>query len=85
MKVFKYPLIIANSQWLTLPSGSQILSVGEQVGQLVLWAMVDPENTNEPRKILVRGTGQPFDGTEGRFIDTVQAANGLVWHIFEGK
>jgi hypothetical protein len=57
--------------------------VGEQQGRLVLWARVDPDALTMTRTILIRATGEPFDGSESRYVGTVQMAGGLVWHVFE--
>jgi hypothetical protein len=84
-KIFKYPLML-DDDFVEMPFGARILSVADQNGVLCLWAIVCPEAATKQYKILVRGTGHPFTGEEGRFIGTVQQAGGrLVWHVFTAK
>lgn len=88
--IWKYPLEIVNSQTLEVPQGCKFLSVAEQNGALVLYALVDPSAKLEKTEVLIRGTGHPID--EGKllsneFIGSVVSAGGmLVWHVFvEGR
>ena len=41
MKIYKYPFGIFNKNTLEIPRPAQILKVGEQDGELVLWAFVE--------------------------------------------
>lgn len=82
MKVFKYPLPIVDRQQLHLPRGAEIVHVGEQYGQVQLWALVDPAAPPEPVELCIAGTGRDWpDGY--RYIGTVQPSYGLVWHVGE--
>lgn len=68
-----------------LPSGAQILSVGEQNGQIHLWALVDTENKEEDYYFEVIGTGweiEPPKGGQRKFIGTVFIGD-YVWHVFQ--
>lgn len=69
------------------PITHRILSVGEQDGDIMLWALVDPNGPAKTKQLTVLGTGWHghfMDGImEKRFIGTVQMQNGLVWHVFE--
>lgn len=81
--IWKYELRITDVQSVDLPGGSTPLSVGEQNGRLVLWAVVEPEARRWPYSIRIVGTGNPFpDANECYLIGTVQMSNGLVWHVF---
>jgi hypothetical protein len=82
--IWKYGLDIADTQELPLPLGAEILSVGVQNDNLVLWAICDPyQQTRSPRTIEIFGTGHSIDrDTRRKFIGTVQMSS-LVWHIFE--
>jgi hypothetical protein len=67
-----------------MPIGANVVSAGEQNGQLVIWAIVDPENGEEPRTFVMLLTGErlvPRDRLA--FIDTVQMDIGDVIHVFE--
>lgn len=81
--VYKYPLVLTATQHITLPKDAEILSVQQQAGQLVLWAIIEQNNTMVKRQINIIGTGNPFEGCLGTFIGTLQAAI-FVWHIFDG-
>lgn len=80
--IYKYPIEIADTQYVEMPLGAQILSAQMQGGQLCLWAKVEPDEKKMlKRKILVFGTGHPMPMAHGAFVDTVQMGS-LVWHVF---
>jgi hypothetical protein len=73
---------------LELPRGAQILSVGNQKDQLVLWALIDVECSElEIRHFLIVGTGHElrlFGKFLGKFLGTVLFHDAaLVFHVFE--
>ncbi len=83
--IWKFPVALAQLDdeiVISIPAPAEVLSVGEQFGQFVLWARVNPEAKQVHRVLCVRGTGHPFKGNEGLFIGTVQLSNGLVFHVF---
>jgi hypothetical protein len=83
--IYKYPLrLLADEITLLLPSGAEVLSVGTQGSEIMIWARVHTNHVDEKRTFVVRGTGHPLTGQEGRFIGTVQQEP-FVWHIFERK
>lgn len=68
-----------------LPVGAEILSVGEQDGQIVLWAIVDSTVSQfVGRRIYTVPTGTHNIPENGNFLGTVQMKSGLVFHFFEG-
>lgn len=87
--IYKYPLQLTDAQELRLPEGAEILSVGISEGQVVVWAHVNPSNTECYVPITIAGTGNPLEIVQGetKFLGTViqtgQWGN-LVWHVFEG-
>lgn len=84
--IFKYLLEITDFQGIELPKGSEILSVKNQNGSIVLYAGVDTSKEKELREIQIIGTGNPVysdSKTKRKIIDTVIMDNGLVWHVFE--
>lgn len=88
--VYKYPLEFVAEQALTLPKDSVILSVKEQNGGAVLWAMVDTEAPSEKLGVRMVMTGVELseDASEalGTFVDTVVLSyGGLVLHYFVRK
>lgn len=82
-KIYDYCLPIVDQQHVYIPEGAQIISVAMQDDVLCLWAIVETVGPIEEREILIRGTGDPLTGSEGRFIGTI--SDELVWHVFEGK
>lgn len=82
-RIYKYYLTNSQRQLVELPQGFQILHVGQQDGNLVLWAMVDVDAPTEKVPIMIFGTGHPIP--EDLFlyhIGTVQVGH-FVWHVFE--
>ena len=82
-RIYKYRLEITDYQRIELPVGARLLHVGEQSGELYLWAMVWTTNNTEPCQVRIFGTGNPvYSGDLGEFVGTVQMSSGLVWHVF---
>jgi len=83
MIIYKYYLVITDTQSLNLPEDAQILSVAEQNGELCLWALVIPDNPKTYRTFEILGTGNPIPKTLRRkFIGTVPMES-FMWHVFE--
>ncbi len=82
--IFKYPLSLTDTQRVTLPVGSQVLTVQSQGGSLQLWAIVPTNVTaSEDVEVRVYGTGMPVDVAGFRYLTTIQQGGGaLVWHFF---
>lgn len=88
--IYKYPLEITDIQYIAMPVDSRILSVGNQYGNVTLWAKVATEDQGATPMSLVRigifGTGNilPDDLAGAIFIGTVITENGqLIWHVWE--
>lgn len=87
-QIYKYPLRELGLQKIIMPTGAFILKVGEQFGELFLWAIVETDSKLLPmeKTICMFGTGHELPENIDwlyNYIDTVICANGLVWHIFE--
>lgn len=84
-RIYKYNLEVlphGHEQRLDLPIGFKILSVQNQHNLITLWAEVNAENIDKPRRFRVFGTGWSIIDNEGfEYIGTVQIG-GLVWHIY---
>lgn len=86
--IHKYELDITDEQVIDLPMYSEMLTIQEQHGKLVLWCAVDTEDEMLPRKFFVVGTGHPMPEPEDPwcalvYCSTVQTRGGkLVWHVF---
>jgi len=86
--IFKYTLEILDVQRLDIPTGSKILSVAEQYGNIVLYALVDDARGGlDSFEIFIRGTGHPFGDIDNcEFLGTVKLDEGrLMFHVFYKK
>lgn len=81
-KVYKYKLKETRTG-IEMPEGAQVLHVGEQGWGCYLWALVDPTKPTVERRFFIVGTGADFDCNTSVHHGTIQAQNGLVWHVFE--
>lgn len=80
--IYKYPL----KDTIFLPQGAKVLSVGDQEGERVLWALVDTNNLLEARNFSIIGTGWDVTNDPGihhsKFIGTIHQPP-FVWHVFD--
>ena len=79
--IFKYELD-PTGDWIAIQEGAEILSVGVQNSNIMMWALVDPERPMIQRKFNVYGTGHKIH-YPGKFIGTVFMDN-LVFHVYDG-
>lgn len=100
--IWKFPLKITKYQTIQMPHGADCLTVQTQrvyaidMGgaedfnhfrdELMVWALVNPDNTLNSHGFHIFGTGHVLEGAEalnfdGRYIGTVQM-DALVWHVF---
>jgi hypothetical protein len=81
MEIWKFHI---EGERATTPLGSKILSVGQQAGRLVVWALVDTlEPGFEEHVFNVVSTGDMRTPAElGEFLGTVQFPSGFVQHVF---
>lgn len=84
--IYKYELKITDRQNITMPVGSEMLSIQAQDDIPCIWALVDPSETGTTEKIIETfGTGHPIHydiGVDRNFMGTYQT-KGLVFHVFE--
>ncbi len=84
--VWKFPLLVTDSQAFHMPMGAVVLHVDVQRGEAMFWALVETDRPVEPRHFAVYGTGHPManDGSTlvhcGSFL--LNEGN-LVFHLFE--
>ena len=82
-EVWKFPLMIEDSQVVPMPADADLLFVAVQYEQLCLWARVIPTSEIVSREIIIRGTGHPI--WQQPYIGSVVTGGGsLVWHVFDG-
>ena len=71
---------------IEMPEVCTILHVGEQYGEVCMWAMVDTEAEKETRNFIIVGTGHEIKHRYIVNLGTVILHNGsLVLHVFEDK
>jgi hypothetical protein len=69
---------------LHMPLGAKVLTVGAQVGELRLWAEVDPLRRPEPRQFMAVPIGVEVDLHGMTYVGTVQLSDpDLVFHVYE--
>jgi hypothetical protein len=80
--VHKYKVLPGS--YSMMPKDAEVLSVGQQGGDIVCWALVDDRLPADcKRGIFGAGTGHSLPETPGDFIGTVQMDTGLVFHFFD--
>lgn len=84
--IWKFPLVVEDRQVITVPLGAKLLTVQMQRDQILLWALVNPDEPVVSRRtIAIVGTGHEHKAelfSKAQYIGTVQDY-GLVWHIFD--
>jgi hypothetical protein len=79
MTIWRFPLEI--EQVVVMPEDAELLSVGNQNGELCLWAKCVESKRRVGRRILVYGTGNPIRDL-GLYVGTA-IFNRFVWHVFD--
>lgn len=80
MKIYKYPLDLADQQTISMPEGAEMLSIGQSRDQIILWVMADPAAALRDYVFRIVGTGNEVpDGLQ--YLGTVQQST-YAWHIF---
>jgi len=95
MKVYKYPIEYETRGVIELHEEAEILSVGDQLGDVCLWAKADTTRPLKKYMILVVGTGTdvPEDVDDHTYHGTViqtgismtpqgPEARSFVWHVW---
>lgn len=84
-RIYKYPLVLKESQTIQMPVDSKIISVQNQHGDITIWAIVDPKSPMRERKFFIHGTGDGLPNNWANYLmylATVQISY-YVWHVFE--
>lgn len=69
-----------------MKAGAIILYAREQGNDVCVWAIVNPETEDEPRRIKVYGTGWGIDtvSVSRRYLGSAHLEGGaLIFHVFE--
>lgn len=85
--VWKFPFPVSNGDVFTvpLPFQARVLTVQMQGDVPTAWALVETENTPEPRRFRIAGTGHDLgEHAAWHYVGTFQLLGGsLVFHLFE--
>lgn len=82
--IYKFDLPFTEHIQLQMPEGAIIFNVATQYEAPRIWAICDTEAALVVRRLEMRATGQPFDGSEAMYLGTFQMLGGdLVYHLFE--
>ncbi len=83
--IWKFALDIADEQIVSMPTGATLVHVGQQFGELSIWAEVDRDAQKVDRLIVIHGTGHPMGESKSKatYIGTVLMPNTLEWHIYD--
>ena len=85
-KIYKYELPVDGGIITIKQCIIKILSIQEQNGIPVMWAIVDPEDKMvEPLEITAIGTGWTLPTGLDEYLGTAQDECGFVWHYFSLK
>lgn len=83
MVIWKFPLIPSRTaNEIEMPRGSEILCAGQQGDTPMIWAIVDPEEPKEIRRLHIVGTGHTFEDEDKMYVGTAFCGP-FVWHVFE--
>ena len=80
--IYKYQLETTDQQTITMPVGSEIISLHIQHGVPCIWVKVDIGNEVGDRTFGTFGTGHPLPENNLEFIGTYQKDQ-FVFHVFE--
>lgn len=83
-QVWKFQLELTDIAIVDMPKGARCIHVGEQYGNLCLWAIVDPGEPTEPRAFRIAGTGHQIANAHcEQYLGTVHLASGaVILHVF---
>lgn len=85
MVVWKYALLKAGENVLSLPAGATVVAVREQNENPTIWFMCDPDiPADEERTFFIVGTGHKFDSSNLKYLGMCMIMSGsIVVHVFE--
>lgn len=84
--IYKYQIPVRDRVGIAVPGLIKWLFVAVQRETPCIWALVDTDEPIQRHLLHVRGTGHPFDGTEGEHLGSFLLDGGaLVFHVFAEK
>lgn len=87
MIIRKYTMIGAPTEIISMPTNAVILTVADQHGSTVMWAVIDPTAICQPRTFCMFTDNNWIEVTPKHiYIATVLAlGGGVAFHVFELK
>lgn len=89
LAIWKFPVEVADTFSVQMPSGARVLAVQMQHAKPCLWALVTPSAPVHYRQFFVFGTGHdiaPEIAAVAEYVGTFQLHGGsLVFHLFARK
>lgn len=80
--IWKFPILIAESQVLEAPRVIKLLRYAVQAGQHTIWAIVDPQESRVGSHIIrVAGTGTQINMSGFTYLNSIDDG-AFVWHCF---
>lgn len=84
MRVWKYTLRFSGHNTVDMPRGAKILRVDVQHNVVTFWALVDPKEPSETRRLRVVATGEEITERNFEYVGTFFGErSSLVFHVFE--
>lgn len=90
--IWHYPLDITHYQTVTVPVGIELLKIGFEGDQLMIWGLLDPQVTQRVTvAIRMFLTGHSWDPPPHktnptrrawRYLDSVTTCQQETWHVF---
>ena len=82
--IWKYQLEVTDTQEISIPCNSKILSVQTQRNKPVMWVLIDPDTEKFTKKFRIYGTDHPIETNDLIYIGTFQLDEGsFIGHVFE--
>ncbi len=83
MKRVVYKYSIDKVERVLIPVPFKIIHVGEQDGEIKIWAEIDPTSTvHKGVEFKIVATGEEFNAERLTFLKTVIRPSGTVWHVY---
>lgn len=81
--IWKFPLEVADTQYIEVPRGARFLSVNTQRGTPCIWAQVDTDKPQDSVLVVIHGTGHNVKKPDMKFVGTFMLHDGaFVGHVF---
>ena len=82
LKIHKY-IVPVSGAGIETKEGAEIISVGSQGKDVVVWVIENINNHVEHRNVFGKMTGEGVNCSD-QYHGTTQMNNGIVVHVFEG-